>query len=359
MKQAQNDSAHVHRFLRRLVHCMTISSCFAAASHAAAESAPNPAPIAIVKRIAGPDGNWDYATADSAKRRLYVARDYGVMAIDLDSWAVTDKLVPGSMVHGIAAVGSTGRFVSTNGTTNTATLFEGSTGKVLAEIATGKDPDAVVFEPKSGLVATINHEGGDATLIDPNSRTAVGTVRIGGELEFAAADGEGHVYVNVADKHQIAVIDVAARKVTATIRLPGCKDPSGLAYDADDRWLIVVCFNGVAEFIDPIGRRPIAKIRTGKLPDAVMWDSARRRAYVPSFADGNLTVIAVRNSNDIKVVQTLATQMGTRTGAVDLSTGTVYLPTSKLTPPAKEGEYPIPVPGTFEVLVVGAKAHQT
>jgi hypothetical protein len=359
MKQAKNTRASVRHCIARLVICVTTSWFAAAAVHAATGSSPHPAPFAIVKRIAGPDGNWDYAMADSARRRLYVARDYGVMAIDLDSWIVTDKLLPGSMVHGIAAVGSTGRFVSTNGKTNTATLFEGSSGKVLAEIPTGKDPDAVVFEPKTGLIAAINHEGGDATLIDPNLRTAVGTIRIGGELEFATTDGEGHVYVNVADTHRIAVIDVAARKVTRSISLPGCKNPSGLAYDAEDRWLISVCFNGIAIFIDPNGRRSIAQVRTGKFPDAVMWDSTRRRAYVPSFADGNLTVIAVRNSNDIKVVQTLTTQPGTRTGAVDLTTGTIYLPTSKLTPPAKEGEYPVPVPGTFEILVVGAKAHHT
>jgi hypothetical protein len=55
------------------------------------------------------------------------------------------------------------------------------------------------------------------------------------------------------------------------------------------------------------------------------------------------------------VTQTLVTQPGTRTGALDAKTGTLYLPTSKLTPPAKEGDYPTPVPGTFEVLVVASQ----
>jgi DNA-binding beta-propeller fold protein YncE len=333
---------------------ISLATAFFAFSSPAAFSQPNAPAFAIVKRIAGADGNWDYALADPVGRRLYIARDYGVMAVDLDSGAVTDTLLPGSMVHGVAAVEGTGLFVSTNGKANTATIFEGKTGKVLAEIPTGKDPDAVIFEPKTGLIVTLNHEGGDATLIDPLSHSAVGTLRIGGELEFAAADNAGRVYVNVADKRQIAVIDVVARKVTGTIALAGCEDPSGLSYDAADNWLIAVCFNGVAEFLDPKSHRQIARVRTGKIPDAVIWDSVRRLAFVQSFAEGTLSVIAVRNPHDIKVVQILPTQMGTRTGALDEKTGKIYLPTSKLSPPAKEGDYPTPVPGTFEVLVVAA-----
>jgi DNA-binding beta-propeller fold protein YncE len=321
-----------------------------------AGAAPQSArPFAIVKHIAGPDGQWDYAIADTGTRRLYVGREYGVMAIDLDSGVVTNTLVPGKMVHGIAAVGTGGTFVSTNGSANTATFFDGRNGKVLGEVRTGKDPDAVVYEPRTGLVVVANHEGGDVTLIDPRSRTVAGTIAVGGELEFTAADGTGRVYINVADKHGVAVIDIAARKIIGSLPLPGCEDPSGLAYDEIDHWVISACFNGVVDIVDPATRRQIAHIPTGKFPDAAIWDAARKLVFVPSFADGNLTVIAVRGPQDIKVTQTLTTQPGTRTGALDASTGTVYLPTSKLTPPAKEGDLPTPVPGTFEVLVVAAR----
>jgi DNA-binding beta-propeller fold protein YncE len=332
-----------------------VAMCLAALTSNAAVPQSVLPPFAIVQRIPGPDGQWDYAIADSDARRLYLGRENGVMAMDLESGVVTDRLIPGSTVHGVASIGSTGVFVSTNGKTNTATFFVGKTGKVLGDAATGKDPDAVVFEPKTGLVATMNHEGGDVTLIDPNSRVVAGTIAVGGELEFAATDSEGHVFVNVADKHEIATIDIATRKVTARTPLPGCEDPSGLAYDELDRWLISVCFNGVAEIVDPSTSRQISKVHVGKLPDAAIWDSARRLVFVPSFADGSLSVIAIRGPKDIKVTQMLATQPGTRTGALDAKTGNIYLPTSKLTPPAKEGEYPTPVPGTFEVLVVASK----
>jgi DNA-binding beta-propeller fold protein YncE len=301
------------------------------------------------------NGNWNYAIADVVGRRLYVARDYGVMTIDLDSGVVTPRLVSGRDVHGIAEVGNTGVFVSANGDADTATIFQGKTGKVLGTVNTGKDPDFVVFEPKSHLIVVLNQKSGNATLLDPNSRKVVGTISIGGTPEAAAVDERGHVYVNVTNKNQIAAIDVSVREVTDAIPLKGCDEPTGLTYDAADQLLISVCFNGVAEFVDPKTHRQLAQVITGKIPDAVIWDVNRRLAFVPSFADGNLTVIAVGNTNDIKVIQTLPTRMGTRTGALDAKAGAIYLPTSKLNPPAKEGAYPTPVPGTFEVLVVASE----
>jgi hypothetical protein len=316
---------------------------------------PSPAQnehFAVVKRIPGPDGNWDYAIADAKGRRLYVARDYGVMALDLDTESVTRQLIAGQGVHGIAAIGDTGLFVSTNSESNTATVFEGKTGKPLGSVATGREPDSVVFEPESHLALTFNQGSLDATLFNPTTLRVVATIPLGGTLEFSSADGFGRVYVNISSKNQIGIIDVPARRVTGAIALPGCKEPSGLAYDAIDQLLISACFNGVAEFIDAQAHRQIAQVTTGKFPDAVIWDADRRLAFVPSFADGSLTVVSVKGRGDIRVVQTVPTQMGTRTGALDAKTGRIYLPTSKLNPPEKEGAYPTPVAGTFEVWVV-------
>jgi DNA-binding beta-propeller fold protein YncE len=308
--------------------------------------------FAVIKRIPGPDGNWDYAIADAVGRRLYVARDYGVMALDLDTDVVTPQVIAGHGVHGIAAVSGTALFVSTNSDSNTATVFDGRLGKALGSVATGVGPDSVVFEPKSQLAMTFNQGSHDVTLFKPATLQVVGTIPLGGTPEFGAVDGQGHAYVNISDKNEISVIDVSARRVTGAIALEGCEEPSGLAYDPVDQVLISVCFNGLAEFIDVRTRHQIARITTGKFPDAVIWDADRRLAFVPSFADGTLSVVSVPGKDGIKLLQTLPTQKGTRTGALDAKTGKVYLSTSKLNPPAREGAYPTPVPGTFEIWVV-------
>jgi hypothetical protein len=76
-----------------------------------------------------------------------------------------------------------------------------------------------------------------------------------------------------------------------------------------------------------------------------------------SCADGTLTFIREVTPNKFEAAKTLRTEPGARTMAVDGRSGTVYLPTSDLTPapPATPGNprpRPMPVPGTFRILVV-------
>jgi hypothetical protein len=63
----------------------------------------------LVKKIpiAG-DYGWDYLTADSEGRCLYVSHDREVVVLDLDSGLVIGK-IPGKDVHGIAIARDLGR----------------------------------------------------------------------------------------------------------------------------------------------------------------------------------------------------------------------------------------------------------
>ncbi|MEO6340325.1 MAG: hypothetical protein ABIO39_09830, partial [Caulobacteraceae bacterium] len=200
---------------------------FAAWIAAASVQAASPG-YHIVDRIAGPDGGWDYVRVDAANNRVLVAHGGSVMAVDLATKAVTPGLAPGARLHDAMPVSGTEMLV-TNGGSDTAVFADARTGATLATVKTGKGPDAAAFDAKSGLVLVMDHAGGDITLIDAKTRTAVGTIVVGGELEAAAVDGAGKAFVNIEDKNQIAVIDLAARKVLARYDLTGCDGPTGLA----------------------------------------------------------------------------------------------------------------------------------
>jgi len=331
-------------FLAALTLALTWSSVNAAE--------PTTGTFAIVQKIRGPDGQWDYAFVDAAARRLYIARSYGVMIIDLQTGQLSPLSVPGDEVHGVAQVDNSTVLASTNGATGMVTLFDGRTGASIANIKAGTDPDAIVFEPSTHMLVVANHSGGDLTVIDPLKRAAAVTIAVGGTLEFEATDGAGLVYVNVTEKNAVAAVDVAKRKLLRLISLPDCEEPTGLAYDRAARRLMAVCVNGRAVVIDVAAGRAVASVETGKVPDAAIWDSERRLLFVPSYLAGTLTVVSLPLHAAARVVQVLATQVGTRTGALDPRTGRIYLPTSKLIPPKKAGDYPTPVAGTFEVLVV-------
>jgi YVTN family beta-propeller protein len=305
--------------------------------------------VRAVDTIAAGDGGWDLLSVAPADQRLYVARGDGVTAIDLSTGKVTDRIVPGQRVHAALAIPGTHDVLSTNGETNSALLFDGLTGKVRATIPTGTRPDAAAYDPVTRTVWVMNPGSGDVTIIDPATAKVLATVPIGGSLEMGEADGRGHLFVNVEDKNEVAVLDTRERKVERRFPLDGCDGPTGIAIDSEANEMISACGNGVAIVSAPDGRR-IASLPIGKGADGAAFDPLHHLFLVPAGRDGNLTVI--RAGSSPIVVEQVTTAVSARTIAVDSSTGHAYLPSATLSP-AAAGERPKPVPGTFRVLDVG------
>ncbi len=337
-----------------LCAALTMARAEPGASQTAGSQAAGSPTFAVVDHIAGPDGGWDYATVDQRSGQLFIGRPAGVLAMALQSRHLTPVFVPGKGVHGAFPAGDTGLALSTNGSSNTVTVFEASSGKVLAELPVGKGPDAATFEPKSGLMAVMNHDAGTVSLVDIHARQVTGTVQVGGELEFAQSAGDGRVFVNVANKHQIAVIDVPAKKVQTRFKLNGCEDPSGLAYDSAAQLLASVCANGVTKFLRAADGTEIASLHTGLGSDGLILDTARKLLFVPAGRDGTLTVVSLQGTQP-KILQKLTTHRGARLGVLDPATSQIYLPSAQLGPPIPPSPYPSVKPGTVQILVVAAR----
>ena len=348
------------KIARAIASALGVAVTTAAGHVAAIAATPAPPSYAIVDRIPGTGRAWDYAIIDEPAARLYLAQQ-GVTALDLKTNKIMTGLVAGKTTHGVAPLGD-GSVAVDDSASKTVTVFNGTTGEVVAIIPTAEyNPvngmhalDALVLEPRSGLLAAINGESGLLLLIDVKQAKVAGTVSIGGKPEFAVADGRGNLYINVnrGKTNEVVGVDIAARKAVTHMPLKGCEDPTGIAYDQADDLLISVCDNGVAKFLHREDGHEAASLAVGKGADAVMFDSQRHRAFVPGADDGTLTVIAVRSATDIAVIQTLTTQRGTRLGAVDLESGRLYLPTAKFGKPVPPSPYPSVVPGSFQILVV-------
>jgi DNA-binding beta-propeller fold protein YncE len=328
-------------------------------SAAMAADLPTPIPrYAIVERIPGPGTDWDYLAVDAAARRLYIAHD-GVTALDLDTNKLTVHLVAGELTHSVLPLGK-GMVVVDDSGAGTATFFDGATGAVRAVVriprSTSKhgfhDPDALTFEPKTGLLVAVNGDSSELVLIDPKQRSVVGTIAIGGDLEFAIVDGSGMLFVNVASANEIAAVDVGNRKVVGRFALKQCREPTGLAFDSPDGLLIAVCASGAVTFVDVHSGHTNRTLRVGKGPDAVLFDAARRLVFVPSGEAGTLSVVSVRSPSDITLVQTLVTQLGARTAALDPESGRLYVPTARMNPPTAAFPFPTAIEGTFAILVI-------
>ncbi len=335
---------------RRLSLCLAAALLAAPlASPAIAADPAHPTGLHVVGRIPGPDGGWDYASFDPVRRRVYVTHGTVVIAIDADSGKANPAFAKGNHLHAAVPVPGTDVIVTTNSGDNTAKIISAKDGHELASIPTAKDADGAAYDPKTGLVVVICGDGGALTLIDPKAMKAVGTITVGDALEFGQPDGHGLFFVNVEDKNQVAVVDLAAQKVLRRYDLTDCKRPTGLAYVAGDR-VISACGDGGVNILGAADGKLIAKFKVGGFPDAVIYDRERKLAFVPSALGGTLSAIALSGPADNTIIDTIPTQMGARTGTVDPKTGRIYLPTAEYNLPVPTGQRPTTKPGTFVVL---------
>jgi hypothetical protein len=303
----------------------------------------------VAGRIPGPDGNWDYASFDPVRRRVYIAHGNAVIAIDVDTGKVNNAFAQGAKLHSVIPVPGTDLIVTTDSGDNTAKVVSAVNGKLLSSIPTPDGPDGALYNPGSGLVMVICGESGVIVLIDPKAMKAVGTITIGNLLESGAVDGKDRLFVNVVDKDRVASINLVTRKVVANYALPGCKQPTGLAYVVGDR-LVAACANGGVDILDANSGHKIANYNVGGFPDAVIYDAPRGRAFVPSAFTGTLSVVALSGKLDNSIIDTVPTKNGARTGTVDPKTGRIYLPAAEYILPPQKGKPPATKPGTFEVL---------
>src|SRR5215469_12918414 len=119
---------------------------------------------AVIKKIPIPgQGGWDYLTIDESARRLYVSHGTQVEVLDVDSGAIVGMIDPTPGVHGIAIASSLDRGFVSNGKSSSVTIFDLKTLKSLSEVPTGKDPDAIIFDPATSRVFAFNGESNSTT----------------------------------------------------------------------------------------------------------------------------------------------------------------------------------------------------
>jgi DNA-binding beta-propeller fold protein YncE len=299
-------------------------------------------------QIGGPlPAQWDYLTADAAGKRLYVSHNAEVVVIDTATNQVVGRIADTPGVHGIA-VGA-GKVFTSNGREGKVSMVDPKTLATISKIDSGgANPDAITFDAKRNEVWVFNHTGMSATEIDAVSGKVVATIPLTGTAESGQSDGAGKVFVNIEDKDQIDVIDVAARKVSASWPVAPGTSPTGLALDNATHRLFV----GAGKFMvmmDATSGKVVASVPICNGTDATWYDAGTKLAF-SSCREGKITVAKV-NGDQMTVVETIDTSAGSKTMALDMTTHRLYVAAAKPNPSGGRGYDP----GSFHVLIYGMK----
>ena len=330
-------------------------------SNGFAYDGPSDGPYKVLKSVkVGGDGGFDYVYADSEGRRLYIPRSgptKRISVFDLDTLARVGE-IPDVSAHGAVVDPKTHHGFATS---KPVLMFDAITLKPIKNIDVEGNPDGILFDPFNQRVYILSHSAPNMTVISSKDGSVVGTIDLEGAPEQAATDGHGHLYVDIEDKGNLAVVDAKAMKVTAHYDLAGNKAPAGLAFDARHHILFVECREpAVSVVMDAKDGKIIATLPIGTGVDGAGFMLPTLEAF-SSQGDGTLTVIKERNPSSFEVEENVKTMNSAKTMTIDTKTNHIYLIAAEFGPipeadpqsPSRRPRRGPLVPGSFTILEVG------
>lgn len=344
--------------------CITLLIAFAGMSYAADS-------YRLLKKIPIPgNGTWDYIGIDSANRHVFVSHGPQLEILNADTYQLDGKIVApgadfskpetltGQGVRGGTAAPGLGRGFIANGRDGSVSIFDLKTLKVISIVKVGENPDGYVYDPATRRGFTFSNRTKAAAAVDIAEAKLAGMVPLGSKPEAAAADGKGHVFVNMQEKDTITKID--SRKLVVEENWPTapCHEPTSMAMDTKNNRLFIGCRGNptILAVMDAANGRIITTVPIGTGTDAAAFDSEKRLVFT-SNGEGTVTVIHQESADKYTVLENVKTEPGARTMTLDPKTHKLFLITAdRTTPPAVPGQPPpgaVVVPGSFRVLVVG------
>jgi DNA-binding beta-propeller fold protein YncE len=285
----------------------------------------------------GGEGGWDYLSIDSAAHRLYVTHSTKIVVIDLEKDSIAGEITDTPGVHGFALARELGRGFSSNGNEAKVSIIDLKTLRTVAKVATDKNPDAILYEPQRQEVYVFNGRGNSATVFEAKTGKLVANIPLPGKPEFATADGRaGFVYCNIEDKNEVVVIETQAHQIAARWPIASGEEPTGMALDAMHHRLFVGCSNELMLMMNSTNGKIIASVPIGKGVDAVAFDPATQLAF-SSNGEGTVTIAHEESAEKLEPIQTLATERGARTMALDSLTHKIYLASARFEPTPSPG----------------------
>jgi DNA-binding beta-propeller fold protein YncE len=301
---------------------------------------------------------FDYITVDSAARRVYLSHGTEIKVIDADSGALIADITGLKQDHGVAVASEFGRGFISDGAQGKVIIFDLKSLKVTGEAKADQDADSIVYDPFSKRVFVMNGDPHSSTVIDAKSGSVVGTIDLGGGPEFAVADGNGTVYVNLEDKSELVAIDSRTLKIKSRWPLAPAGAPTALAMDVPHHRLFSAGRNPqMLVVLDSDSGKVLQSFPISAGVDAAAYEPGTGLLFV-STREGMVHVFHEDSPDKFSEAETIKTEYGAKTMGLDTKTHNLFLDTADFAPaPAPTAERPHPqrpaIQGTFHVLVYG------
>ncbi len=304
------------------------------------------------KYVLGGEGSWDYVVPDPPSHRVYIARQTRLMVVDQDTGKLLGEVTGINGAHGTAIAANVGRGFATSGNDKSIVIFDLKTFKTLGSIPAAEDADAILFDPPSNRVFSLNGDAHSSTVIDVGKDALVTNISLGGKPEYGVSAGDGKVYANLTDTSEVVEIDAESATVTRRWSTAPCKQPVAMAIDKVHHRLFSGCRSGVMAISDYQSGKVVATLPIGTGTDGAGYDPASADAFA-SNADGTLTIIHQDSPDKYHVAQTVTTPIGSRNMGLDPTNHRIFVVSAEFGPAPATGRGRGPVlPGTFTLMTI-------
>jgi len=265
-------------------------------------------------------GKFDHFAFDPATDRLFVAAtgNHSVEIVNIRDGEVTERITGLGKPHGLAWID--GKLFVADGTLAALKIYSGSPLKLVASLPLSDDADDMVYDPSTKLLY-VGHGGsnaavpGQVAVVNAENNTLVSNLPTSAHPEALEIDREGkRIFANIADSGEIVVIDGTTHTIAATWKLTRAKDNVPVAYDADDRALLVGCRTPPrAVSLDTTTGKEISDLPSAAGADDLFYEPSSHRAYLVT-GTGTIDVYQVAPDKSLKFLSSVKTGPGAKTG---------------------------------------------
>lgn len=274
-------------------------------------------------------GRLDHLDLDT-KRSLLLVAEYGNNTLDVVDWQKRDRIrrLSGfNRPQGVAYDAKDDLFMVSNGGDGTLRFLSAATYRPLGSLSLGSDADNILIDPRTHL-ALVGHDHGAIALVDPARRARIADIPLPAHPEGMAIDAaSGKLYVNVPDAHEIDVIDLDHRTVSARWRNLRASGNYPLALEPDGRLLAVVYRDPpLLVLYDRDSGAEIGDSPACRDADGVFFDAAHKQIYA-TCGSGEIGLFTIQpgQRGGYFAAPPIPTAPGARTGLFVPALGRLFI----------------------------------
>ncbi len=288
--------------------------------------------------LPGFTGDFDHFAVDEKGGRLFLAgEDHKTVEVfDLKTGHRLKSIAGFGTPHSIIYLPESDRILVADGDKGALQILRGTDYAVVDHVDGLAGADSMRLDAPSQILYVVTG-GKDVHLdysflvaIDLKTNKKVSELRIeSNHVEaFALEASSSRLFVNITDKHEVAVVDRKAMKEIARWPTGTQADNSPMAYDEAHHRLLIVCRKpGTLLVMDSENGKVVAQLPAVERSDDIAFDAEKGRIYVPG-GEGFMSVFQQKSADQYELLAKVKTEPGAKTCLLVPSLARLYVAVS-------------------------------